>query len=219
MITNCVVDKLPCAIITTLLEVGGDTLPGRILPRQHAKFPATHDQIQDRLDHRSHLQTAGSTSWLCSRNQVFDTIPTFDRLNRLDRVGSFSYSKSTLLIDRLSPLFKQPLRTGVNPVRGDAHDSQGTGHRGGQRRHFRASHIHRPPVWGSGLSPTRTGTCLPCVVLCEFLQPNRFAVHTCTCGRKTILSGFLRSRDQSMPSATRAALHRRFNGCSLRWSE
>ena len=37
-------------------------------------------------------------------------------------------------------------------LRGDEHASQGTGRRGGQRRHHRAGHLHRPPVWSGRLS-------------------------------------------------------------------
>src|SRR6266567_5665560 len=50
-----VVEPLPRSIITPLLEVGGDTLPRWILPRQHAPLASTHYHIQDRIDHRSHL--------------------------------------------------------------------------------------------------------------------------------------------------------------------
>src|SRR5438874_9938178 len=70
-----VMEPLPGAIITPLPEVGVDTLPGRILPRQHAPLTATDDDIQNAIDDRSHLQCARSASWLCRRNQVFDTIP------------------------------------------------------------------------------------------------------------------------------------------------
>src|SRR2546423_1390367 len=68
-------EPLQVAIITPLPEVGVDTLPCRILPRQHAPLTATDDDIQNAIDDRSHLQCARSASWLCRRNQVFDTIP------------------------------------------------------------------------------------------------------------------------------------------------
>src|SRR5947209_15236243 len=86
-----VMKPLPRSIIAPLLEIGVHTLPGRILPRQHAPLTATDDNVHDRIDHRSHLQCARSPSWLCRGDQVFDTIPTFGRLNRLDIVGCFSY--------------------------------------------------------------------------------------------------------------------------------
>src|SRR5207248_11508473 len=57
------------------LNVGASTLPGGMLRRQHPPLASTQDKIQDRIDDRSHLQRARSASWLCSRNQFFDTIP------------------------------------------------------------------------------------------------------------------------------------------------
>jgi hypothetical protein len=38
-------------------------LPCRILPRQHAPLRATDDNVQDRIDDRSHLQRTRSASW------------------------------------------------------------------------------------------------------------------------------------------------------------
>src|SRR2546421_11457335 len=70
-----VMEPLPGAIITPLREVGVDTLPCWILPRQHAPLTATDDDIQNAIDDRSHLQRTRSASWLCRRYQVFDTIP------------------------------------------------------------------------------------------------------------------------------------------------
>src|SRR5438876_1876410 len=73
--TERVVKPLPRPIITPLLEVGGHTLPGRILARQHPPLTATHDDVQDAMDDRSHVQRARSPSWLCRGDQFFDTIP------------------------------------------------------------------------------------------------------------------------------------------------
>lgn len=70
-----VMEPLPCPIIAPLVEVGVHALPRRVLPRQHAPLTATDDNVQDRIDDRSHLQAARSSSRLCRRNQVFDTIP------------------------------------------------------------------------------------------------------------------------------------------------
>src|SRR5207244_7970916 len=68
-------DPLPCSINLALLEVGVHALPRWVLPRQHAPLTATHDNVQDRIDDRSHLQAARSSSRLCRRDQFFDTIP------------------------------------------------------------------------------------------------------------------------------------------------
>src|SRR5213076_2818191 len=100
-----VVDTLPRSIITPLLEVAVDTLPGRILPGKHAPLASTHDKIQDRIDDRSHLQAARSTSWLCRRDQVFDTIPL--------TVGEIAWIHLVffhiLSVSRPPSLFKQAL--------------------------------------------------------------------------------------------------------------
>ena len=73
--TKCVVEPLPRSIISPLLEIGVDTLPCRILSRQHPPLTATHDDVQYTIDDRSHIQRTRSPSWLCRGDQFFDTIP------------------------------------------------------------------------------------------------------------------------------------------------
>src|SRR5947209_3870459 len=60
--TQRVVKPLPRSIITPLLKVGVHTLPCWILPRQHPPLASTDDNIQDRIDNRSHVQRARSPS-------------------------------------------------------------------------------------------------------------------------------------------------------------
>src|SRR5271157_5189143 len=70
-----VMHSVPGAIITPLPKVAVHTLPRRIVPWEHAPLTAGDQQIQDPIDYRSHLQRAWLASWLCRRNEVFDTIP------------------------------------------------------------------------------------------------------------------------------------------------
>jgi hypothetical protein len=63
--TKCVVEPLPRSIISPLLEIRVDTLPCRILSRQHPPLTATHDDVQCTIDDRSHVQHKWSPSWLC----------------------------------------------------------------------------------------------------------------------------------------------------------
>src|SRR5205823_11268843 len=70
-----VVNPLPGAIITKRAKIRVHTLPGGILTRQHAPLAASDRQVQDGIDHRSHVQRAWLPSWLCRWNQLFDTIP------------------------------------------------------------------------------------------------------------------------------------------------
>src|SRR5712691_6441654 len=85
--TKRVVEPLPGSIITELSEVGVDTLPGRILPRQHPPLATRDGQVQDGIDDRSHVQRTRMASWLCRRNQLFDTIPlTVGQIGRVHLV-------------------------------------------------------------------------------------------------------------------------------------
>ncbi len=62
-------------------------------------------------------------------------------------------------------LFPGNGRANTPGLRGHEHASQGTDHRGRQRRYPRADHLRRPPVWSSRLSATRKGNLLPLVFL------------------------------------------------------
>jgi hypothetical protein len=55
-------------------KVGIYTLPRRILSWQHTPLAASNYQVQDRIDDCSHIECAWMSSWLCGRNQFFDTI-------------------------------------------------------------------------------------------------------------------------------------------------
>src|SRR5947209_5107983 len=107
-----VVKPLPCSVIAPLLKVGVHALPRRVLPRQHPPLASADDNIQDRIDDRSHLQRARSTSWLCRWDQVFDTIPL--------TVGEIAWIRLISLhipsVSQLPSLFKQALRHGSNEL-------------------------------------------------------------------------------------------------------
>ena len=53
-------------------------------------------------------------------------------------------------------LFSGNGRANATGLRGHAHDSQGIGQRGGQRRYPRADHLRRPPVWSGRLNYSDT---------------------------------------------------------------
>ena len=69
------VTPTPRAIIAKRAKVAIDALPGRILSWQHPPVTPRDGQIQDRIDHRAHVQRAWVTSRFCRRDQVFDPIP------------------------------------------------------------------------------------------------------------------------------------------------
>lgn len=52
-----------------------DALPLWVLLGQHPPLNATHDNVQDGIDHLAHVQAPGASTWLCGRYQVFDTMP------------------------------------------------------------------------------------------------------------------------------------------------
>src|SRR5436305_11074021 len=70
-----IVNALPRAIITKGAKIRVHALPGGILPREYPPLAASDREVQQCLDHRSHLQCAWLASWLCRWNQLFDTIP------------------------------------------------------------------------------------------------------------------------------------------------
>lgn len=97
-------------IIAKRAKVGVHTLPGRILFGHHSPLAAGHGQVQDRVDHCSHLQTSGPTSWFGRRDQVFDTMPLGIRqISGIDlvrfHIPSLSHLTGCLL-------FKPALRAG-----------------------------------------------------------------------------------------------------------
>src|SRR5579872_209858 len=73
--TKGVVKPLPRSIIAPLPKVAIHALPAGILTWQHSPLAAGDYEIEDGIHDRSHLQCAWMSSWLCSRNQFFDTIP------------------------------------------------------------------------------------------------------------------------------------------------
>jgi hypothetical protein len=73
--SKCVVDAVPRPVIAPLGVVEGDALPFGILVWQHPPLAATHDDVQDGIDHRVHIECARATTRLCQRNYVLDTIP------------------------------------------------------------------------------------------------------------------------------------------------
>jgi hypothetical protein len=70
-----VVEALPVAAIPPLAAIPVDTGPLGLLMRQPPPFDASIDDIKDRIDHRSHIQLAGTPTRLGWRDQIFDTIP------------------------------------------------------------------------------------------------------------------------------------------------
>ena len=80
-------------------------------------------------------------------------------------------------------LFRENSRANVTGIRGDEHDSQGTGQRGEQRRQQRAGHLHRQPLLEWPPKPNKKGCLLAHCVPREFLQHNHG-----TCALKTTVS-------------------------------
>jgi len=73
--TQGVVETLPVAAVTPLAAIPVHTGPLRRLMEQHPPFHAPVDNIQDRIDHRSHIQGAVASTWLGWWDQIFDKIP------------------------------------------------------------------------------------------------------------------------------------------------
>ena len=66
---------LPGAIVPPLPEVGVDALPRRKVARQHPPLDAAHSQVEYRIDHQTHIQTARSSPRFGRWNQMLDIQP------------------------------------------------------------------------------------------------------------------------------------------------
>ena len=70
-----VMQPTPGAIVPPLPEVGVDALPRRKVARQHPPLNATHSQVENGINHQTHLQTSGASARFGCRNQMLDNIP------------------------------------------------------------------------------------------------------------------------------------------------
>ena len=77
--TNTHSDRLmqpaPGAIVPPLPEVGVNTLPRRKTARQHSPLDATHSQVENGINHQTHIQAAWSPTRFGCGNQMLDNRP------------------------------------------------------------------------------------------------------------------------------------------------
>lgn len=66
---------LPGAVVTPFPKVVVDTLPLRILFRQHSPLDAAHNDVHDAVDHFPHIQAAGSSAKFRRWNKFLDNVP------------------------------------------------------------------------------------------------------------------------------------------------
>ena len=71
--TQGVIDALPGTIITLHTNIMVDRLPLWIVFWQHPPLDATHDEIEHRVDHLAHVQTARTTARFGGGDAIFDT--------------------------------------------------------------------------------------------------------------------------------------------------
>jgi len=70
-----VMQPSPSAIVPPLPEVGVDTLPRRKVARQHPPRDATHSQVENGINHQTHIQAAGASARFGRWNQMLDNEP------------------------------------------------------------------------------------------------------------------------------------------------
>ncbi len=70
-----VMQPSPGAIVPPLPEVGVDALPRRKVARQHPPLNATHSQVENGINHQTHVQAAGASARFGCGNQMLDNKP------------------------------------------------------------------------------------------------------------------------------------------------
>lgn len=73
--SHCVMNPLPSAVVTPDPKVVVDTLPLRILLRQHSPLDAANHDVQNAVDHLPHIQAAGSSAKFRRWNKFLDNVP------------------------------------------------------------------------------------------------------------------------------------------------
>ena len=70
-----VMQPAPGTIVPPLPEVGVNALPRRKVTRQHPPLDATHSQVENGINHQTHIQAAGSPARSGCGNQMLDNRP------------------------------------------------------------------------------------------------------------------------------------------------
>jgi hypothetical protein len=68
-------NALPCAILAPLAKVMVHAFPVRLLSGQPPPLDTARHQVEDGIDHHSHIERLGASTRLWRRDESFDNLP------------------------------------------------------------------------------------------------------------------------------------------------